>query len=270
MTGDTKTCSHADVGVTVSSITSWYFDFPFLTAWDAMREYDLTHCQHARADRGGRILATASVAFEGRNDITKTYLEHKDYRRSDYLLQIDADMGDWPADALCQLIATAKAYDAHIVSGLAFAGGRTVCFPTIYERVRDDRGVPAIQPVEDIPKTVTKAGGTGGAFLLASREALTKIGEVFSRTPDGYPNPHPWYQHTVYKGNNYGEDTTFCMRAATCGFDVYIDPRIETTHWKHIPLSREMYESGGRLNWAPHPAWPNDRAAQRRRERAKQ
>ncbi len=277
MTRDTihiDTCEHADVDVTVASLTGWYFDFPFVTAWDEMREWDLRGCGHSRSDRGGKILVTSSVAFDGRNDIVRNFLQH--YPTSKYLLQIDSDMGTWPADAICKLLATAKTHDAHIVGGLAFAGGRTVCFPTIYERSKgkvakpDGSGevsVANINPVEEVPKVPVKCGATGGAFLLTSREVLLAVADVFGTGPDGYPNPHAWFQHVVLKGRNFGEDTTFCMRAAACGYDTWVDPSIETTHWKHLPLSREMYESGGRLNWQPHPSWDNSRPAQKRRER---
>lgn len=271
------TCDHPDVQVVVSSLTGWYFDFPFVNAWDDMREYDLGGCGHTSMVKGGgRIFVTASVAFAGRNDIVDQYLTK--YPKAEYLLQADADMGGWTPDSICKLIATAKAHDAKVVSGLAFGGGRTVCFPTIYERYKQpvfkadgtEHTAASVRPVEDIPKGPVEVGATGGAFLLVHRDVFVAVKEAFGVGPDGYPNPHPWFQHVVLKGLDYGEDTTFCMRAAACGFTTWVDPAIETNHWKHLPLDRRMYDSGGRLQWEPHPAWPTDRASRKRRERAKQ
>ena len=133
---------------------------------------------------------------------------------SDWLWMVDSDMV-FAADTLDRLLASADAAERPILGGL-------------YYRVNDEIGgvpVPVIHAEDWVDGERFPVEGTGAGCLLAHRTALRKIADV-------YDPPAPWFFETIEDGVYYGEDITFCRRAASVGVPVHVDTAIELGHVK--------------------------------------
>ena len=165
-----------------------------------------------------------------------------------HLLFIDADMGFDP-DTVDRLVASADPTDRPIVGGLAFAqksdgagpmfARRYRCTPTLYQMRETDTEVGFI-PMFDYPReALTEVDATGAACVLIHRSVLEKI-----RADYGDRWFHPI---EVPKGpdgrTEFGEDMSFCLRAKACGFPIYVDTSVKTTHDKGgVFLDEEFYD----------------------------
>lgn len=99
-----------------------------------------------------------------------------------------------------------------------------------------------IEPLDQYPPNrVVQVGATGAAFLLVHRFVFVTLKEKLAHSPDGYPNPYPWFAETVTRGRAVGEDITFCMRASACGFPVHVHTGAKVAHRKHIDLTEDLW-----------------------------
>lgn len=182
---------------------------------------------------------------EGRSQVVDGFLHSTD---DEWLWMVDADMcWEWEAfDLLCK---HADPDTAPIVGGLCFGGGRSWdgakprIFPTIYRFVKDAAGPPDIEIVTDYPRDqLVPVGATGGAFMLVHRRVFEKLARLLDRTPDGHPNPFPWFAEVINRGRPVGEDITFCMRAQAAGFQTWVHTGAKVRHRKHMYLDEAMFD----------------------------
>ena len=88
----------------------------------------------------------------------------------------------------------------------------------IYDR--DPGGSPEFTPCQDWePGTVLKVGGCGAGCLLIHRRVLQAIGG-------------DWFSEITRDGRVFGEDLSFCVRAAGAGFGVHADTGARAGHVK--------------------------------------
>lgn len=180
-----------------------------------------------------------------RCEMVSKFLEMND----DWLWFVDADMA-WTPDMAGLLFNTAHKDRTPVLGGLCFAGGRSYgetgkpkMWPTIYELIDAGGGTPGVRPVKDYARDqLVQVGATGAAFILIHRKVLEKMAKQYARGPDGLPNPYPWFSETVMKGQQYGEDVTFCLRAQACGFPVFVHTGVKVKHRKAMYLDQEMYD----------------------------
>jgi hypothetical protein len=59
----------------------------------------------------------------------------------------------------------------------------------------------------------------------------------------GFSHAFPWFQETDFNGRVMGEDITFCFRAGTAGFPVYVNTAVQLGHVKQYALTHELYRS---------------------------
>jgi hypothetical protein len=52
---------------------------------------------------------------------------------------------------------------------------------------------------------------------------------------------YPWFQETELGGERCGEDVTFCLRAARCGFPIYVHTGVPVGHQKTQVLNIDAY-----------------------------
>lgn len=203
------------------------------------------------ADRRlGRIRAIIGMQssprlVEARSQMVDHFLD----LRAEWLLSIDADMA-WTFDDFELLAKHADPDDVPIIGGLCFGGGRSAfgqtseMFPTLYAMERQEDGSLASRTVLDYPKdTLLKIDATGAAFLMVHRRVFTTMRKHpgLATTPDGHPNPHPWFGETYHRGRSVGEDVTFCLRAAACGFPTHVHTGARIGHRKHQYLTEQLY-----------------------------
>lgn len=208
-------------------------------------------------DAGGGycgVISGPRVA-ETRSQIVDQFLTNHSFvdergLRAQWLWMVDSDMC-WDADAFYRLLASADPIDRPIVGGLCFAGGRTgTPFPTIYRLHRENPEAHfEIEPVHEYPKgAMVKVGATGAAFMVIHRSVFVQMSQPwpkgFGTKPDGTPNPYPWFSEggTDAKGNPYGEDTAFCIKAAACGIPTYVNTDVRIGHVKSHVIDERYYE----------------------------
>ena len=230
-------------------------------------------------ERSGFIaLSSGPRVAEARNKIIDLFAEN--YPACDWLLMLDTDMTFSP-DLLERLMAVADPTEAPIVGGLCFAGGRSnEPYPTIYRLVQNE-GYATVDRVHDYPRdALVKVGATGAACLLMHRAALATMQAQFGKTDTGATNPYPWFVEGAVgpKGEPWGEDIAFCLRAHALGIPVHVHTGVRLGHMKTQIIDEVMYDNHRRAREltaaglfdddAPMPHVPN-RAERRAAARAK-
>jgi len=214
----------------------------FMDSWNPLLASDLGGQQ--RIWRGGYAFqrCTSAGVVEGRNEVAKTLLASA----AEWLLFIDADMG-WDVTALEELMSVADPVERPIVGGLCFGYGPItdrvdsahavvkVPFPTIFDlaETKDDL---AFRPRWWYPAgKVVECSATGAAMLLIHRsvfeaiDAKPELGRPFDRMK------HPRAKKL------WGEDTSFCARAAMLGFSTHVHTGVKTSHAKTIYVTEQTY-----------------------------
>lgn len=167
---------------------------------------------------------------EARNEIMKVWLQETD---DDYLLMLDTDMVP-PEDTIERLLA----HDKDIVGGLCFvAGVGSAVRPTLHVVREDKDGKPYIDILYDYPRNqLVKVDATGAACILIKREVAEYMWEA-----RGIKHPMPWFAFGMHNGIKIGEDVSFCLTAAKCGFEVYVDTSLEVPHMKMHAYGEKDY-----------------------------
>ena len=196
--------------------------------------------------RGGYFFQQVSSTgvVEGRNGAAKAFLEGN----CEWLWFVDSDMG-YDRDALEHLIATADPVERPIMGALCFGlgpissaadHGSSVVktpFPTIYDLVSnpdDETDVAFRSRWNYLPNAVQRCSATGTGCLLIHRSVLVQMFEKFG------PN---WFSRLRPPGgsNLFGEDTSFCWRAAMLDIPVYVNSGVKTSHLKPIYVTESLY-----------------------------
>ena len=205
-----------------------------LFVWDAHHEGHIVG--------GGAHLPIGSGAqiTKVRNGIVRDFLDNTD---AQWLWCIDADM-EFERDTLDRLLAAAHPKDRPIVGGLCFAllrGDAVEVAPTLYDW-RPDLSDGFKRRLQYEPDKLTKVGATGAACILIHRSVLVAIRDATKE--DGspkFPNPWPWFAESIFGEDSLSEDLTFCLRAGSLGFPIYVDTGIRIGHVKPIVIDEDAY-----------------------------
>lgn len=205
------------------------------------------HDSHGVIARGGGPLLTNATPMnlpDVRNTIIKGMLAETS---ADWLLWVDADAG-FDADLAERLMEAADPVERPIVGALAFmvckresdakGGWRWTLAPTIYNYQSDATGKKGFIPRYDYPEnTLVRVGATGCHALLIHRSVLEKVRAGYGDT---------WFTRHVLPGNEdlglMGEDFSFCVKAATAGFPVYVHTGVKTTHQQTVWIGEDDYQ----------------------------
>lgn len=210
-----------------------------------MLAFDLGHEQ--RLWRGGYFFQQVSSVgvVEGRNGATAAFLESD----AEWLLFVDADMGYEP-DSLERLLEVADPIERPIVGGLCFGYGalsdevdygQAVIkhpFPTIFDLVDEPGEGPMFRPRWSyLPNVVQQCAATGAAMLLIHRSVLERMADKFG--------PGQWFNRMRHPEGKklWGEDTSFCYRAAMLSIPVYVHAGVRTSHAKSLYVTETTYMS---------------------------
>jgi hypothetical protein len=190
---------------------------------------------HLRVESGPRIASA-------RNFLVRNFLIDDKFRDVEWLLMLDADM-TFDASVLEHLfegVRTAEGKIARpVVGGLCFAGGHGGIYPTMY-RIVDPKtnGGDAISIVTDFEEDeVVEVDATGAACLLIHRGVLEYLAE-------NYEEPCRWFAESVYLGQEFGEDWTFCVRIRQANVPIYVNTAAKTGHVKSVVMDEEMWRTG--------------------------
>jgi hypothetical protein len=156
----------------------------------------------------------------------------------DWLLQVDTDM-TFRWDLLERLMSSADPVHRPIVAGHCYmVRGESGPLPTMWTRDSDGRvvhfeGYPA--------EGLVAVEATGSAVILIHRRVFETMWAAF---PD---HPYPWYEETHADGKPYGEDLTFCLRARSHGFPIYVDTALNVGHVKPFVVDRSFFADWRRV-----------------------
>lgn len=143
---------------------------------------------------------------------------------ADYLLMLDTDI-DLPVRM--NVIEHLLSLNKDIVSGVIHQGSYPFR-PMVYYF-----GGHGITNYVSYPAELFKADATGGGFLFISKKVIEHFKhDVSGECPFDY----------MYSPLFLREDVAFCYRAKQAGFELWVEPRIQITHWKRLPIGAEYWE----------------------------
>ncbi len=213
---------------------SWHHSLVNLLMFDASGQQ--------RIMRGGYIAFSSGYDVEhSRNLVAAQFLDNK---TADWLLWIDSDMG-FSHDALEQLLAHADADELPIVGGLCYGfkdiGGDGLNgmvrrpFTTMF-RWQEQGDKAAFSPIVHYPpNTLVPVDATGAAFVLIHRSVFEKIRREYGDV---------WYSritNPTIPGSRFGEDISFCVRAAALGCRMAVHTGVRTNHHKQVHVNEAMF-----------------------------
>jgi hypothetical protein len=238
--------------VTVGYLDPGEWAAVFGLSYRDMLLYDLGN--HARILRPGgselRALTGSGGIPQNRNKVANQFLYSTD---ADWLFWVDSDMGFAP-DTVDRLLESAGK-KKHIMGALCFQQKR--CGDGDFNAVRysihptllnwaevTETGEQGFIPQDDYKRdTVQEVAGTGSACILIHRKVFEdvekKYGAMLWYDPIRLPNAG---------GNGtsreFSEDLSFCIRAAACGYKIYVDTGVKTTHCKGgVYLDEESFDA---------------------------
>lgn len=178
---------------------------------------------------------------DARNElIRKFFLEA--FEHCDRMLMVDSDIEFLPED-----VERLADDDLPIVSGVYRSDYSGNVVPVVYEWFEQENGTRTMGPRLEWPdgpldadysdSPLVEVTGVGAGFLMIRRDVLATMKET-------YGDPCPWFAEDVFGGVHFGEDLTFCIRAAELGIPIMVDRRVEVAHHKEVRI-------GGRSRAVP-------------------
>lgn len=167
-----------------------------------------------------------SLVYDARNQLAIKAID-EDYDR---VLWLDSDMR-FDADLLTRLSADMDA-GIDFVCGIFFKRA-TPLHPCIYKAIyvtkEDGKSVPHADEYEDYPRdSLFHIAGSGFAATMTSVDLLRRVREKY-----GLP-----FSPRI----GFGEDFSFCMRAAELGVQMYCDSSIKVGHIGYAEFTEESYK----------------------------
>jgi hypothetical protein len=190
---------------------------------------------HARVESGPRIGAA-------RNQLVRMFLSKDEWKDVEWMLMLDADM-TFGEDLLYTLLHDVRNDDGSlkraVVGGLCFGGGHGAIWPTMYSIVDpEENGGNAVNIISDFTEgEIVKVDATGAACLLIHRRVLEYMATI-------YEEPTPWFVESIYKGQEFGEDWTFCARLRSHGIEIFVNTAAKIGHLKSILMDEKMWRTG--------------------------
>jgi hypothetical protein len=224
------------------TVSGWFM-------WSAMNMLTLDGrlSQHITGEKGDQIHIQSSPRIhEARNQVVDEFARLE--QQPEWLLMLDSDMTFEP-DLLERMMRVADPVRVPILGGLCFGGGRVNDpFPTLYKLLEEEEGERSyysLDKVHDYPRdALVSVGATGAACLLIHRQVFAVMKTAYGSLPDGSPNPSPWFAEgiTGLKGEGWGEDTVFCLRAQSLRIPVHVHTGIKLGHVKENIIDEAYYD----------------------------
>jgi hypothetical protein len=178
-------------------------------------------------------ITTGPRVHSARNNLVRSFLKFTP--KADWMWMLDADIQFEPY-VLDRLMAIADPKEKPVVAGLYIGGGYSQMFPLMYEIV--DPATNDNNPVRYVehwtPGDLIKCHATGAGCLLIHRSVLERMAEEF-------PEPAPWFSETIWKGREFGEDWSFCLRLMKMGIPLYVKTGLGLGHVKPLPMTEELW-----------------------------
>ncbi|WP_433520134.1 hypothetical protein ACQP2T_63380 (plasmid) [Nonomuraea sp. CA-143628] len=213
---------------------SWHQSVVGLLGYDLAKE--------RRVLRGGYLgmrYGTGGIV-DARNATVARFLQGE----GEWLFWTDTDMG-FTEDTLDRLVAAADPAERPIVGALCFSqqeyaldgmgGHRTRPCPTLFRWAEVGDGRQGFTAWLDYPREqLVEVAATGSACIVIHRDVLGKVTEQYGQN---------WYGRMANPttGLVLSEDLSFCARAVACGYPIFVDTRVKTTHLKQVWIGEDVY-----------------------------
>lgn len=180
---------------------------------------------------------------DNRNTLTRRMLT----TGAEWFLQLDTDTKVEPT-APYVLLDTAKQRNIKIITGLQFSFlDNGMCRPLWWDKVADDGQFSTIPEIKF--GEIYKLAACGMGCCLIHRQVF----EAFLKVPEWAKDSWTWFGRDEYsKGeqtSHFGEDMTFCKRAASLGFEILGHAGVEAKHAKRIELGFEEFAIFHKANY---------------------
>lgn len=197
-----------------------------------------------RRIQGRLSLQSSPRIVQARTELVDAFL----HTGHEWLFMVDADMA-WQYEDFDRLARAADKERRPIIGGLCFGGGRANerfnVFPTLYNISKDEDGNLTSDYITDYPKNkIVEVSATGAAFLLVHRRVLIHMLNTYGVNR----NPFPWFDEIKVTGKPLGEDITFCVRATSIGYKIFVHTGVKIGHEKRYLLTEELYDDNRRTD----------------------
>lgn len=161
----------------------------------------------------------SSLIYTSRNKLAARAIK----AGADYVLWLDSDMVFEPS-----ILAKLLAHERDIVSGLYFR--RVAPFsPVFFDKLEINENGCVNHNAETVPDGLAEVAGVGfGCVLMRTSvlmDVMTICGDMFAPI------------------NGVGEDLSFCWRARSLGYRIFLDPSIKCGHVGHHVITEEFFNS---------------------------
>jgi hypothetical protein len=194
---------------------------------------DLVHHRWMASLRAAEEYEDALILDEGsgpsvaaaRNKVVRRFLDSG----RDWLYMTDTDTV-FKADTIERLSARGK----QVISALVYVAGETP-FPMMFQRIADiGSGIGAFHLPPEWMRAAWDRGADGCLQVDAvGAGCLLVHRDVYLEVEKSLQLPIPWYQETSMGNMVVGEDFTFCMRLAECGYEIFVDTDVRVGHMKY-------------------------------------
>jgi predicted O-methyltransferase YrrM len=159
----------------------------------------------------------SALVYKARNQM----FEHAKMVGADWLLMVDSDIV-FPDDALNKLVSL----DKDICTGVYYKKAPPHR-PEVYRWT--GKQVNVHENYSKVPESPFKVDSCGGGFMLISKKVL----QGMDRNP---------FNHILHDDELIGEDTSFCMRVADKGYEIWCEPTIDLGHIGEATVKREHWQ----------------------------
>jgi len=212
-------------------------------------------CRDAAGAQRIELIANSSGAniTNARNEACEAFLDR--LPGYDWLCFIDTDMvfdgrqGRADATLIDRLVKSAHPTKRPILGALCFSWQEgQYAAPTLYVL----RGDGKVGRLLDYPRRqLVEVDATGAGCLLIHRSVLEKM-----RAERTWAAAYPWFQETNIGDLPVGEDVTFCVRARSLGFPIFVDTSIVVGHEKTVIVDENVFEAQQAARVLEPPAEP--------------
>jgi hypothetical protein len=128
----------------------------------------------------------------------------------------------FPVGTVSRLIDSGK----QIISGLVMVDSSPP-IPMMYRRLADvGFGIGMFSAITEWDEKIIKVDSVGAGCLMVHRDVYIDIESRLSN------RAAPWFQESVVGTQLIGEDFTFCMRAASIGYSIFVNTSVFVGHVK--------------------------------------
>ena len=169
-------------------------------------------------------LLPCSLVYKSRTDLALLALAGK----TDYVLWVDSDMV-FPDSLMVDLMADMEGRD--IVAGVCHMRRppyRPVFYKTLRQGLTPDQNVS--EHYDDYPTDgLFKVEGVGFGLVMMRTGVIQAVVDKY---------------HDLFAPlRGYGEDLSFCIRARGCGYDIWVDPKLQIGHKASTIVTNKTFEA---------------------------